>query len=155
MTNCTDCRPGRYQSKQGQATCNICPHGYHTIQFKSRSCEKCNAGYYCPDPAGKAVPCPRGKKYCPAGSFTPQSCGGMFEVNRAQTECNMGEGLIAIIAVTVIVNLAIILVTIIWVYRKRRLSRNPNTEKVTLIKRSKTSPLERASSPTPNYYTGL
>lgn len=76
-------------------------------------------------------------------------------MNSGQTECNMGQVLIAIIAVTVVVNVCIVVFVAVLIYRKRRLSRNTTTEHVTLIKRSKTSPLERATSPTPTYYTGL
>lgn len=88
---CVDCSDGEYQDNYKQTFCKYCPHGYGSIQNKTR-CHKCTDGTF--SDKGVCTSCPGGFyqdetgtnecKHCPRGY-------GDLPYKRACEECKPGR----------------------------------------------------------------
>lgn len=84
-TNMTACSPGTYNDKYVQFNCTPCVEGYFCPQSGMNSFTSflCTPGHYCPK--GTAIPI-----RCPAGTFSPLSIYGNYDVNNCSA-CSSGH----------------------------------------------------------------
>ena len=84
-TNMTACSPGTYNNKYLQFNCTSCVEGYFCPNSGMSTYVNylCIAGHYCPE--GTAIPV-----RCPAGTFSPLSIYGNYDVNNC-TACSSGS----------------------------------------------------------------
>ncbi|KOO34597.1 mastigoneme-like protein [Chrysochromulina tobinii] len=62
-SSCLPCLPGSYNPTFGASVCRPCEAGYYTSNLNSLTCLPCQliqGGYYCPQGAKAATPCPAG-----------------------------------------------------------------------------------------------
>ena len=90
---CLQCRPGTYNSKQGQSSCTSCAAGDYASDYGSTSCSECGPGTYSAAGASSCTQCAAGKyasgngntscSNCPAGKYSNKGAGSC-------TKCSAG-----------------------------------------------------------------
>lgn len=76
------CRPGTYQSRQQQVSCDYCPQGYYCLANTSDPLA-CPPHHYCPNGTHTPV-------VCPNGTFTYSNETGLSNVDQCRP-CNPGH----------------------------------------------------------------
>ena len=82
MTECLNCKPGRYQPRPGSIYCDICPMGRENGRLGATVCHPCGPGAFKPKGELRCRRCAGGTfstaavsarcKACPAGKFRPE-----------------------------------------------------------------------------------
>lgn len=75
------CRPGTYQSRKQQVSCDACPQGYYCLANTSDPLA-CLAHHYCPNGTHTPV-------VCPNGTYTNNNVTGLSNVDQC-TPCDAG-----------------------------------------------------------------